>query len=93
MIEAVVAQLAPIDAELRRYSCRQPGCLALERHFGIGGATPPVIVAELGDVGRLRRSRQAVRMAGLDVGVERSDRRAKLGKLTKQGSPHLRWAL
>ena len=93
MIEAIAAQLEPIDAELRRYSRRQPGCRALERHFGIGGATAPVIVAELGDVSRLRRSRQAVRMAGLDVGVERSDRRAKLGKLTKQGSPHLRWAL
>jgi transposase len=32
-------------------------------------------------------------MAGLDVGVSRSDRRSRVGKLTKQGSPQLRWAL
>jgi transposase len=34
-----------------------------------------------------------VRAAGLDVGVHRSDRRSRVGKLTKQGSPHARWAL
>jgi transposase len=32
-------------------------------------------------------------MAGLDIGVHRSDRRSRAGKLTKQGSPQLRWAL
>jgi transposase len=93
MIESLQHQLRPIDAELKRFSRHQSGCRALTAHFGIGGATAPVILAELGDVSRLHRSRQAVRCAGLDVGVERSDRRSKLGKLTRQGSPHLRWAL
>jgi transposase len=94
MIEALEAQIAPLDRELRRVARRQAGCRTLiERHFGIGELTAPVIVAELGDAGRLRRSRQAVRLAGLDVGVSRSDRRSRVGKLTKQGSPQLRWAL
>ena len=94
MIEALEAQIAPLELELRRFARRQAGCRALiGRRFGIGERTAPVIVAELGDVGRLRRSRQAVRMAGLDVGVSRSDRRSRMGKLTKQGSPQLRWAL
>ena len=31
--------------------------------------------------------------AGIDIGVDRSDRRSRVGKLTKQGSPELRWAL
>ena len=31
-------------------------------------------------------------MAGIDIGVHRSDRRARVGKLTRQGS-WLRWAL
>jgi transposase len=44
-------------------------------------------------VARLSSSRKAVRCAGLDVGVHRSDRRSRVGKLTKQGSPQLRWAL
>jgi transposase len=94
MIERAKLELRPLEAELGRQARRRPGCRALqERHFGIGPVAASVIVAELGDVSRLRRSRQAVRMAGLDVGVERSDRRSKLGKLTKQGAPQLRWAL
>src|SRR4029077_15991885 len=32
-------------------------------------------------------------MAGIDIGVHRSDRRRRVGKLTRQGSPQLRWAL
>jgi transposase len=34
-----------------------------------------------------------VRMAGIDIGVHGSDRRSRVGKLNRQGSPHLRWAL
>ena len=63
------------------------------RQFGIGEVTAPTILAELSDAGRLRRSRQAVPFAGLDVGVHRSNRRSRAGKLTKQGSPQPRWAL
>jgi transposase len=40
-----------------------------------------------------RELRRLARCAGLDVGVHRSDRRSRAGKLTRQGSPELRWAL
>ena len=59
----------------------------------MGELTALVTLCELGDVGRLSASRKAVRMAGIDIGVHRSDRRARAGKLTRQGSPQLRWAL
>ncbi|SRR6266536_6089545 len=93
MVEAIDAQLAPLEGELRQLARRQPGCRALMRHYGIGELTAPTILCELGDVTRLSASRKAVRSAGLDVGVHRSDRRSRAGKLTKQGSPQLRWAL
>jgi transposase len=94
MIEALDAQLEPLDGKLRRFARAQAGCRALTaRHFGIGPGVSATIVAELGDASRLRRSRQAVRLAGIDVGVHRSDARGRVGRLTKQGSPHLRWAL
>ena len=32
-------------------------------------------------------------MAGIDIGVHRSDRRTRVGRLNRQGSPQLRWAL
>jgi transposase len=93
MIEALDCQLAPIEQTLRRLARRQPGCRALMSHFGIGELTAPTILCELGDVTRLSASRKAVRCAGLDIGVHRSDRRSRAGKLTRQGSPQLRWAL
>ena len=93
MIESIDRQLSPIEGELRRLARRQPGCRALMVHYGIGELTAPTILCELGDVSRFSASGKAVRSAGLDVGVHRSDRRSRAGKLTKQGSPHLRWAL
>ncbi len=93
MIEAVDRQLAPLERELRLIARRQPGCRALRRHYGIGELTAPTILCELGDVARLSSSRKVVRWSGLDIGIHRSDRRSRTGKLTKQGSPHLRWAL
>jgi transposase len=93
LVDALDRQLGPIESELRRLARRQPGCRALQRHFGIGELTAPMILCELGDVARLSASRQAVRCAGLDIGVHRSDRRSRVGKLTRQGSPQLRWAL
>jgi transposase len=93
MIDAIDAQIAPVERELRQLARRQAGCRALMGHYGVGELTAPVILCELGDVTRLSNSRKAVRMTGLDIGVHRSDRRSRAGKLTKQGSPQLRWAL
>jgi transposase len=93
MVDALDRQLAPVERELRALARRQTGCRALMGHFGIGELTAPTILCELGDVSRLSASRKAVRCAGLDIGVHRSDRRSRAGQLTRQGSPQLRWAL
>ena len=92
MIEAIDGQIAPIERQLRRLARRQAGCRALMTHYGVGELTAPVILCELARL-RLSSSRKAVRLTGLDVGVHRSDRRSRAGKLTKQGSPQLRSAL
>ncbi len=93
LIDAIEAQLVPLEREIRRLARRQTGCKALMTHFGIGELTAPTILCELGDVGRLSASRKAVRAVGLDIGVHRSDRRSRPGKLTRQGPPQARWAL
>src|SRR3954464_3243506 len=93
MIDAIGPQLDPLERELRQLARRQTGCRALMGLYGMGELTSLVTLCELGDVGRLSASRKAVRMAGIDIGVHRSDRRARVGKLTRQGSPQLRWAL
>lgn len=93
LIDAIDAQLTPLERELRTLAHRQTGCQALHRHFGIGPLTVPTILVELGDVTRLSASRKAVRQVGLDIGVHRSDRHSRLGKLTTRGPPAARWAL
>ena len=93
LIEAIDQQLRPLERALRRLARKQPGCQTLMRHYGIGQLTAPTILCELGDVARLSSSRKAVRLVGLDLGVHRSDRRSRPGKLTRQGPPDARWAL
>jgi transposase len=93
LIDAIEGQLEPLEREIRALARRQTGCKALMRHFGIGELTAPTILCELGDVSRLSASRKAVRAVGLDIGVHRSDRRSRPGKLTRQGPPAARWAL
>jgi len=93
MVDAIDAHLAPLERELRQLARRQTGCRALMGLYGMGELTSLVTLCELGDVRRLSASRKAVRMAGIDIGVHRSDKRSRAGKLTRQGSPQLRWAL
>jgi transposase len=92
MIDAIDARIAPLERELRGLARRQTGCRALMGLYGMGELTSLVTLCELGDVRRLSASRKAVRMAGIDIGVHRADRRFRAGKLTRQGSPQLRWA-
>jgi transposase len=93
MVDAIDAQIAPLERELRQLARRQTGCKALMSLYGMGELTSLVTLCELGDVARLSASRKAVRMAGIDIGVHRSDRRSRVGKLTRQGSPQLPGAL
>jgi transposase len=80
-VDAIDAQIAPLERELRRLARRQTGCRALMRLYGMGELTSLITLCELGDVQRLSASRKAVRIAGIDIGVHRSDRRSRVGKL------------
>jgi transposase len=47
------------------------GCKELMQLYGMGELTSLITLTELGDVSRMRTSRQAVRAAGIDIGVHR----------------------
>jgi transposase len=93
MIDALDKEIDALDAQVADYARRQRGCQALQRHWGIGPLMAPTILAELGDTRRFSSSRQAVRFAGMDVTVSESDGHRRRGRLSRQGSPVLRWAL
>ncbi len=92
-IDSLTALILPLRAQLRAIGTREVGPRALQAHYGIGPLTAVIIWAELGDCRRFRSSDQAVRFAGLDVTVWSSDRKRSPGRLARQGSPELRWAL
>jgi transposase len=92
-IDALTEQIAPVRARLQTIGRRQPGARALLAHYGIGALCAAIIWAELGDCRRFRSADQVVRFAGLDITVWASDTRRSPGRLARQGSPELRWAL
>jgi transposase len=92
-IDSLGGQIDPLRAQLKSIGWRQAGPRALTAQYGIGALTAAMIWAELGDCRRFNRSDQAVRFAGLDVTVWSSDGKRSAGRLARQGSPVLRWAL
>lgn len=92
-IDALSEQCTPLRAQLQAIGRRQPGARALMTHYGIGALSAAIIWAELGDCRRFTSSDQAVRFSGLDITVYSSDAKRSAGKLARQGSPELRWAL
>jgi transposase len=92
-VDTLTEQILPLRAQLQTLGASQPGVLALTQQYGIGLLCGTIIWAELGDCRRFSNADQAVRFAGLDVTVWSSDGKRSAGRLARQGSPELRWAL
>lgn len=93
IIEALDEQLGLVERELRRFARTDARCQALQTIFGVGPIYSCHLLAEIGDATRFKRSRQVIRASGLDPAVIESADNKRRGRLAKQGSPHLRWAL
>jgi transposase len=91
-IDELTTEIDPLRAQLVDFARRQTGCRALQAHYGIGWLCAAIIWAEIGDARRFARSDQLVRFAGLDVTVYASADKRSPGRLSRQGSPELRWA-
>jgi len=93
MITALQQQLELLECELRRFARSDRRCQALQTIFGVGPILACHLLAEIGDARRFSRARQLVRASGLDPIVIESADSKRRGRLAKQGSRHLRWAL
>lgn len=92
-VDGFTRQIETLRGDLKRIGRQQRGCVGLQSLWGIGPLLAPIIWAELGDTRRFSSSDQAVRFAGLDITVNDSDGHGPPGKLARQGSATLRWAL
>lgn len=86
-------QLTAIDARLEELRPQYPEVEALQGLHGIGLFSAMLIVSEFGDVTRFRAAKQAGAYTGLTPRVNQSGSHCHVGRISKQGSPWLRWIL
>ena len=70
-----------------------PRVAVLTQIAGVGTFIALLVIAEVGDVTRLPSARHLASFTGLTPRVRNSGERVRLGAITHQGSPHLRWGL
>jgi transposase len=86
--EATVAEVA-VTARVQD----DPIARVLDQLVGIGPILALTIRAEVGDIARFAHGAALASYAGLVPRVERSADRVYHGRITREGSPWLRWAL
>jgi transposase len=81
------------DVEVKQRAGADPIAVALDGLVGIGPVMALTIRAEVGAIDRFRSGPALASYAGLVPHVDRSADRIYHGRITRDGSPWLRWAL
>jgi transposase len=93
LIDAFDAEIATLAAEIDARAKADPRAELLTALPGIGRYTALLVIAELGDASRFPSAAKACSYAGLVPRVRASGERTRLGAISRQGPPCLRWAL
>lgn len=93
VLALVRAELRRVDREVLTLAKTDPIAVALQHLPGIGPRLALMIRAEIGDVRRFPTPAHLASYAGLVPRVEASAGRYRYGRITRRGSPWLRWAL
>lgn len=92
LIEAHDAEITSIDRTLSAALADDPGYRAIQVIPGVGPILGAIFVAEIGDVSRFPSPGHLTSWAGLTPRHRESDATVRRGRITKQGSPIVRWA-
>ena len=93
LYRAVHADAQEATAEVTARAATDPIAQALATLTGVGPVLALTLRAEIGDIARFRRGAQLACYAGLVPRVDASATRYYSGRITREGSPWLRWAL
>ena len=93
IVEILHVEAVAADAAVHARARDDAIAVALDRLVGIGPVLGLTIRAEIGDIERFARGPQLACYAGLVSRVEGSAGHLYYGRITRQGSPWLRWAL
>lgn len=93
VLMAVHAEALDAEQRVTAAAAADPVAAALDTVVGIGPVLALTIRAEVGDIARFARGATLASYAGLVPRVDASADRYRTGRITKEGSPWLRWAL
>ena len=93
LLDAVRAEAVAADQHVRAAAAADPIAVGLQQIPGIGPVLGLMIRAEVGDIRRFPTPGHLASYAGLVPRVDASAKRVRYGRITRRGSPWLRWAL
>jgi transposase len=93
VLAVVRTEAARAESEVRRLTDADAIAITLQQLRGIGPVLALTIRAEIGDIHRFATGAHLASYAGLVPRVDMSAGHYRYGRITKRGSPWLRWAL
>jgi transposase len=93
VLAVVRTEVRIVEREVLTLATTDPIAVALQRLPGIGPRLALMIRAEIGDIRRFPTPGHVASYAGLVSRVDASAGRYRYGRITRRGSPWLRWAL
>src|SRR6266496_612626 len=93
LIDDFDREIKQTTAEIEQRAKADDRVEVLTQIRGVGRYTAMLIIAEVGEIGRFPDARHLCAWAGLTPTVRSSAGKARLGRISRQGSPALRWAL
>ena len=93
MLAELEAKIRPLDLAVEQEAQAREAARRFATHPGVGPVIALATVLTMGDVGRFADSRSWVSYLGLNPSEESSGQRRRLGAISKQGNPFLRYLL
>jgi transposase len=93
VLHVVHVEAQAADAAVKAEAARDPIAVALRRLPGVGPVLSLVLRAEIGTIDRFARGPALACYAGIVSRLDASAGQMRYGRITRTGSPWLRWAL
>ena len=93
LIGAYDREILTLERDIHQHLKADRGYRAVQAINGVGRTIAAILVAEIGDVSRFPTPAHLCSWAGLTPRHHESDTKTRRGKISKQGSRLLRWAL
>jgi transposase len=92
LIDVYDREINDLDRRIPKMLANHQGYRAIQAIHGVGPILAAVFVAEIGDVTRFPSPAHLASWAGMTPMHHESDSKVRRGRISKQGSRHVRWA-